>query len=125
MKVGIMADYKINIDKVTDSTFAIGEGASAYGSISVDPEYEEAARRLSDLIHLISEEGNTTQGMAEIRALAYEAQREVNSGRPDKQHIRKVLDRMQAALKKVGPGIVSIGAVADAIAKIAGAIQHV
>lgn len=120
-----MSRYETNIGKVTRSTFAIGENASASGSISVAPEYHEAARRLADLIDLISEYGNTTQDVGEIRDLAHEAQREVTSAHPDKQRIRRAVGRMQAALSKVGPGIISIGALADAVAKIAGAIQHV
>jgi hypothetical protein len=31
---------------------------------------------------------------------------------------------MRAVLQKAGPGVVGAGAVADAVAKIAGAIQH-
>jgi hypothetical protein len=119
-----MARYETNINKVTGSTFAIGDNASALGSISVNPEYQEIARRLTDLIHLIREYDETDQGITDIRALAHEAQGEVNSAQPDKQRIRRVLDRMQTALNKVGPGIVGIGALADAITKIAGAIQH-
>lgn len=120
-----MAHYETNIGKVSHSAFAIGENASTSGSISVAPEYQEIARRLADLIDLITEYSNTTQEIGEIRDLAHEAQGEVNSAQPDRQRIRRVIDRMQAALNKAGPGIISIGALADAVAKIAGAIQHV
>jgi hypothetical protein len=124
MKGAVMAHYETHIGKVADSTFAIGDRSAAYGSVPIDPKYRDVAQRLTDLIGVLAEYGDTTKSMMKIRDLADEAQDEVHSASPDKQCIRRLLASMRAVLVKAGPGIVGAGALAEAITKIADAIQH-
>ena len=119
-----MAHYETHIGKVTNSTFAVGENAAAYSGVPADPKYQDLARRLDELVGLLAENVDVTNEMAEMRSLAGEAQSEVIEAPPDKQRLQRLLGSMRAVLQKAGPGVVGAGAVADAVAKIAGAIQH-
>ena len=119
-----MAHYEIRINEVTGSVFAIGEKSSAYGSVTAGSEYQDVAQRLAELTAVLDGYGDTAEGVAEMRELVDDAQREVHSASPDKQRIRRLLASMRAVLVKAGSGIVGAGAVAEAIAKIADAIQH-
>ena len=116
-----MSNYEINIERVDNSTFAIGKKAKAEGR-SGDRYRDDMAETLRVLIGIISD--YTDPAADEVRGLALDASREISADKPKKEVFRRLADAARDMMDKLGSRLIEAGALADAVAKISGLIQH-
>jgi len=116
-----VSTYENHIGKVDNSVFAIGDYATAKASFT-NRDRDDMAQILKELLAIVS---NYTDPVAEeVRDLALDASHEMGSGRPEKYVFRRLAEATRRLMEKLGPGVIEVGALADAAAKISDLIRH-
>jgi hypothetical protein len=116
-----VSSYETNIWKVENSNFAIGDHATAEGSFS-NRDRDDMAGTLRGLLAIVSKYGDPVAD--EVRDLTLAASREMGSGKPEREVFRRLAEATRKLMEKLGPGVIEVGALADAVAKISDMIRH-
>jgi hypothetical protein len=74
------------------------------------------------LLAIVSKYGDPVAD--EVRDLTLAASREIGSGKPEREVFRRLAEATRKLMEKLGPGVIEVGALADAVAKITDMIRH-
>jgi hypothetical protein len=116
-----VSSYETNNWKVENSNFAIGDNAKAEGTFN-NRDAEDMAETLKVLLAIVSK--YTDPVADEVRDLTLAASREIGSGKPEREVFRRLAEATRKLMERLGPGVIEVGALADAVAKISDMIRH-
>lgn len=116
-----MSSYETHIDKVEGSAFAIGDNARAESHVNrVDSaELADALRSLAGIAARYQD-----PSAVQVVDLAVAAGREVDAEQPDKGIFGRLAGAARKMMSDLGPRLIEVGALAEAVSRISELAQH-